>query len=211
MRLGTRLDARDRRALALGALVLVPALGFALVVKPYLHARAGLQERVREQRDLLRRELVLVAAAHDLPASLEGAARTFASGRSHLLSGRDPLGATAGLVSLVGDEARRRGVLLEAIESDGSAPLGDGLVAVQIEVRGRGDLEGLLRWLNALETGPRLLRVERLAVGRLDQGIARDSLDVETLTLGAVIRGYVFVGADGATSLPTVASSESQP
>src|SRR5205809_962886 len=159
---------------------------------------------VREQRDLLRRELVLVAAAHDLPASLEGAARTFASGRSHLLSGRDPLGATAGLVSLVGDEARRRGVLLEAIESDGSAPLGDGLVAVQIEVRGRGDLEGLLRWLNALETGPRLLRVERLAVGRLDQGIARDSLDVETLTLGAVIRGYVFVGADGATSLPTV-------
>jgi type II secretory pathway component PulM len=211
VKLGTRLGARDRRALALGALVLVPALGFALVVKPYLHARAMVEDRVRVQKELLRRELALVAAAHDLPARLEGATRAFASARSHLLSGRDPLGATAGLVSLVGDEARRRGVLLEAIESDASEPLGDGLVAVQIEVRGRGDLEGLLRWLNALETGPRLLRVERLAVGRLDQGIARDSLDVETLTLGAEIRGYVFVGSDGAMPPRAVASAESPP
>ena len=211
MKFGTRLSPRDRRALALGALVLAPTLGFALVAKPYLHARAVLQERVREQRDLLRREVTLVAAAHDLPPRLEGATRAFANGRTRLLSGRDPLGATAALVSLVGDEARRQGVLLEAIESGAPEPVGNELVAVRIDVRGRGDLEGLLRWLKALETGPRLLRVERLAVGRLDQGIARDSLDVETLTLGAEIRGYVFVGSDGAVPPRAVATAESPP
>lgn len=211
MKVWTRLGSRDRRALTLGALVVLPAFGFALVVKPYLHARTVRLERVREQRDLLRRELSLVAAAHDVPARLERAAHTFARSRSRLLSGRDPLGATAALVSLVGDEARRRGVLLETIESGSPEPLNDRLVAVQIEVRGRGDLEGSLRWLEALETGPHLLRVERLTVGRLDQAVPRDSLDVETLTLGAVVRGIVLVRSDTIAASRAIASARSDP
>jgi type II secretory pathway component PulM len=211
MRTWTQLGPRDRRALTLGALVLVPALAFSFGVKPYLHARTGLRDRVREQGELLARELALVASARQLSAQLSGASRALASRRSRLFPGHDPLAASATLVSAVGDEARRHGVLLEAIESRAPEAVGGGLVAVQIEVRGRGDLEGLLRWLQALETGPRLLRVEQLSVGRLDTGVPSDSLDVETLTLAAVVRGYLFAGADAGTPDNAIASVEPRP
>jgi type II secretory pathway component PulM len=209
VRLWAQVGPRDRRALTLGVFMLAPALSTTLVVKPYLHTRVALQERVGEQRELLARELALITAARALPAKLDGAARAFTTRRARLLPGRDPLAATAALVSLVGDEARRHGVLLDAIESGAPEALGNGLIAVQIEVRGRGDLEGLLRWLRALETGSRLLRVERLAVGRLDQGTPRDSLDVETLTLAATVRGPVLAGGDVAVPEPAIARVES--
>lgn len=191
----TTLGARDRRALVLGACVLVPSLGFSLVARPYLHSRGELRQRVREQQDLLARELFLVAAAHELPTSLHSAVRALANQRGRLLPGNDPLSASAALVSLVGDEARRQGVLLEAIESRAPEPVGGGLVEVRIEVLGRGDLEGLLRWLDAIETGPRLLRIEQLSVARTDAGVARGSADVETLALAADVRGYLLSGA----------------
>jgi hypothetical protein len=104
------------------------------------------------------------------------------------------LGATAALVGIVGDEARRHSVLLESIESRAAEGAGGGLVAVRIEVRGRSDLEGFLGWIRSLETGARLLRIDGLTVGRSDAGSEVDSLDTETLLLAAVIRGYVLGG-----------------
>lgn len=191
------LSARDRKAVTLGSLVLVPALGFSLVVRPFLRARRELREQVREQRELLSREVDLVASAHALPAALDAAARALASQQGRLLPGHDALSASAALVSLIGDEARRQGVLLEAIESKPPEPVAGGLVAVPIEVHGRGDLEGLLRWLEALETGPRLLRVQQLSAARLDAGVPRGSGDVETLILTAAVRGYLLAGEPG--------------
>ena len=189
-----RLGARDRRAVTFGALILVPALGFSLVVQPYRRARAELRDRVAEQRGLLARELALVAAADRLPGDLKDAARALAGLRPRCLPGRDALGATAALVSVVGDEARRHSVLLESIESRAAESAGGGLVAVRVEVHGRSDLEGLLGWLRSLETGSRLLRIEGLTVGRTDAGSEVDSVDTETLLVAAVIRGYVLGG-----------------
>jgi type II secretory pathway component PulM len=189
-----RLGLRDRRALTLGALVLLPALGFSLVVQPYRRARAELRDRVAEQRGLLARELALVAAAGRLPGELDDAALALASRRHRLLPGRDPLSATAALVDVAGDAARRHSVLLEAIESRAPEAAGGGLVAVRIEVRGRGDLEGMLGWLRALETGTRLLQIDGLTVARADAGAEPDARDTETLLLAAAIRGYVLTG-----------------
>jgi type II secretory pathway component PulM len=189
-----RLGSRDRRALTLGALILVLALGFSLVVQPYRRARAELRDRVAEQRGLLARELAVIATAAQLPGELDRAARALTGRRLRLLPGRDALNATAALVNVVGDEARRHNVLLEAIESRAAESVGGGLMAVRIEVRGRTDLEGLLGWLRALESGARLLRVDGLTVGRTDAGADVDSLDTETLLLAAVIRGYVLAG-----------------
>lgn len=189
-----RLGSRDRRALALGALILVPALGFSLLVQPYRRARTELRDRVAEQRGLLARELAVIATAAQLPGELDRAARALTGRRQRLLPGRDALSATAALVNVVGDDARRHNVLLEAIESRAAESVGGGLVAVRIEVRGRTDLEGLLGWLRTLESGARLLRVDGLTVGRSDAGAEVDSLDTETLLLAAVIRGYVLVG-----------------
>jgi type II secretory pathway component PulM len=193
-----QLTPRDRRALAIGGLILAPLLVFSVLVNPFLHARSALRERVREQRDLLRREMALVASAQTLPTRLADARGALASRQSRFFPGRDRLAATTALVSLVGDEARRQGVLLEGIESRTPNAAGEGIVAVEVELHGRGDLEGLLRWLQALEAGSRLLRVEQLSVARLDGGAPAHSLDVETLTLAAAVRGYLLEGAKDA-------------
>lgn len=188
----TRLGTRDRRAVTFGTLILVPALAFSLLIQPYRRARAELHDRVAEQRGLLARELALIAAADRLPGDLKNAARMLAALRPRCLPGRDALGATAALVSVVGDEARRHSVLLESIESRPAESAGGTLVAVRVEVRGRSDLEGLLGWLRSLETGARLLRFDGLTVARSDAGAEVDSLDTETLLVAAVIRGYVL-------------------
>lgn len=50
------LNARDRRALLLGAFVITPGLFVPLVVKPYLHALSAMQEQTAYERDRLTRE-----------------------------------------------------------------------------------------------------------------------------------------------------------
>lgn len=192
MKAWRQLRPRDRRALAAGVLLLAPALVFSFVIQPYRRARAELRDRVIEQRGLLARELGLVAAAREGPSQIETAAQALARRRARLMPGRDPLAATATLVQLVGEDARRNGVLLEAIETRSPESAGGGLAAVRIDVRGRGDLEGLLRWLRAMEGGQRLLRVEGLTVARADAGAEPDSTDTETLLLATAIRGYVL-------------------
>lgn len=181
------LSRRDRRAVMVGALLLVPALAWRLVLQPYVRARSDLSARVSEQRALLARELAVVGAARRMTSDLRRAQRQFATRQARLLPGREPLAATGTLVTLVGDEARRSAVLLNAVASRQPEPAAGGLVGVRIEMRGRSDLQGLLEWLGALEAGARLLRVDALTV----------TGGPEVLRVGAVIRGYVR-GTEGA-------------
>jgi len=192
MKAWRKLKSRDRRALVVGGSLLVIAFGYTSGLRPYVQARAALSERVVEQRSLLARELSVLRAARDLPGAVERAELALDEKRLQLLPGRDPLSATAALVGIVGEEARRGGVLLEAIESRTAEPVGDGLVAVRIEIRGRADLEGLLRWLGGLEAGQQLLRVEGLTVAQSNAGAVPDSADTETLLIAAIIKGYVL-------------------
>jgi Type II secretion system (T2SS), protein M len=183
---------RDRRALTFGGAILLAAFAFSVGIQPYRRSHAALTERVSEQRALLARELSVLETADELPAAVRDATHDLDGQRLRLLPGRDPLAATAALVGLVGEEARRQGVALEAIESRAAEPVDDGLVGVRIEVRGRTDLEGLLRWLGRLDNGPVLLRIEGMTVARSDAGAEPDSADTESLLLAAIIRGYVL-------------------
>jgi type II secretory pathway component PulM len=192
MRFRLRLAPRDRRAVTLGAIVLLPTVAWSVAIKPYRHARAELAVRVAEQRQLLARERALLREGPGLARELRDATDALEAARIRLLPERDALAATGALVGIVGDAARRRGVLIESIESRGAERADGGLVNVRIEVRGRGDLEGLLRWLQTLETDPLLLRVDGLSVSRAggNEGTL-DSLDTETLALSATVRAYI--------------------
>lgn len=192
MRPLVQLGPRDRRAVFVGGAVLVPMLAFSLVGKPYLHARRVLAELVHEQQDLLRRELQLVQSGPHLSNDLSAAASSLAHARPRLFPARDPLSATALLVRAVSETARQQRVLVEAVESGPAEYLHNGLMAVQVDMRGRGDLEGLLRWLDALETGPKLLRVEHLTVAQVGSVV----LDAETLTFAASVRGFILAPAN---------------
>ncbi len=210
MRVWRSIHPRDRRALAIGSVVVVSALCLSFVVRPLFHARTAQRDRLREQRGLLARELGLIAAAERLPEDRAAAADALASVEERIFPYGDPLAATAALVKEVGEAARRQGVLLEAIETGAPEATGGGgtLLAVRIDVRGRGDFEGLLRWLKDLEGSKRLLRVEQLGVARAGGGGQPDSADIEVLTLAATVRGYVLASADGGGPATTVASGE---
>lgn len=181
----TRLSPRDRRALALGVMVLVPVLLFRGAVQPYLRARAALAERLAAQRELLERELSVFAAAQRLPERRARVAGLLAADAPRMLPGGDPLAASAELVGYVGDAARRSHVLVSELQSRGSvaapAPETDGLARLQVEVRGRTDFEGVLRFLQALERGPRLVRVDAVVI---------DGGGAGPLTLRAAVSGY---------------------
>jgi hypothetical protein len=183
-----RLTRRDRRALLLGALALGPVLLFRGVAQPYARARAALTERLATERGLLERELTLLAAARRLPERREHLAALLAADARTLFPGGDPLAATAELVGYVGGAARGSRVLVQELQSRGATPVpgGDRLVQLEVEVRGQTDLEGALRLLDALERGPRLVRVDALV---LEQATVL-SRGPETLTLRAVVAAF---------------------
>jgi len=189
-----RLRPRDRRALSIGGSLLCAAFAFTFGVQPYRRGHAALRDRVAEQQELLARELSVLEAARALPQAMERAATALDEQRTRLLPGGDPLAATAALVGMVGDEARRHGVLLEAIESRTPEPVGSGLVAVRIEIRGRADLEALLHWLGAIESGPHLIRIDGLTIAQSNASAVPDSNDTEALLVAALIKGYVLGG-----------------
>ena len=190
-----RLSPKDRRALVWGALLLTPVLAANFVARPYLRARAGLRTRVTEQRDLLARELALLRASGEQGDELQLATTSLDRQRVHLLGGQDPLAATAALVGVVGDKARIDGVDLQSIESQPVERVGGGLVSVRIELSARGDFEGVLRWLHALESDTRLLQVDWLTVAGSG---AADSATAEQLGIAAGVRAFVRDGAGGA-------------
>ncbi len=183
-----RLTPRDRRALLIGAAVLLPVLLLRGVVPPYVRARAALGERVRTQRDLLARELAVLAQARSLPERRARADVSLAADAPRLLPGADPYAATAELVGYVGETARRSHVLVQDLQSRSaiSPTPAAGLAQIQVELRGQTDFEGVLRVLQALERGAPLVRVDVLAIERT----GADPGGRETLTLRAAMSGY---------------------
>src|SRR5262249_13075066 len=161
------------------------ALLISLVVRPFLHARATLRYQLNEQRGLLTRESGLIASAEQGPANRIAVTRAVAAAGDRLFTEKDPLAATTALVNLVGNAARRQGVLLESIEAGAPEEIGGALVGVRVDVRGRGDIEGLLRWLADLEGSRRLLRVEQIGVVRTGAEYQPGTKDVEVLSLVA--------------------------
>ena len=65
------LNSRDRRAILLGLGILLPAVAYALGVKPYRAALEGVRDRVAAEQELLARELALLEAAPTLPGELQ--------------------------------------------------------------------------------------------------------------------------------------------
>lgn len=189
-RLGVRprLAARDRRALRLAALVVVPALLVVRGVLPGVRMLSDTRDAVAGQRALLARELGLLRAADRYPRALRDADSAIADELARLFDGPDALSASAALGSYVAERAAASGLLLQASEGGEGATL-DGAPALRLDIRATGDLEAILLFLRAMETGPRLVRVETVAIERSTRfGAPSDSAG--TLTLSAALYGF---------------------
>jgi hypothetical protein len=189
MRLAT-MSAGDRRALILGAVVLVPSLFFVFAVKPYRAALADVQQQLAVERDAFARERAAVAAAKKNPLMQHAADSAMQAMAPRLFAGPDDVMASAEVATYLGDVARASHVWLQDASTRPATALDGGVRALHVEIRGESDLRGILEFVTTLEKGAKFIRVQRLDVasqpGRSDQPGA------ETLSLSASIVGYAI-------------------
>ncbi len=186
-----RLTRRDRRALTLGALLAVPAVLFQLGVKPYLHATSELRGRVAREQDLLAREQTLLAELKSYPVRLQRAEATLLREAPRLFAGPDLVAASAALSNYVSGKAAASRVFVQRSET--ATPAADeGVARLAVDLHAVGDLEGILSFLQALESGPKLVTVSRLMIGKAERLTAGQPRDEEVLSLTASIGGYAL-------------------
>jgi hypothetical protein len=153
---------RDLRAIRIGGAVLAPALAWTLAVSPYLTATADARDRLAAERGLLRRELQLLASASSYPKAFDRGAERLMAAAPRLMGGDDEGAAAAALAGYLRRMANVGGANLTRVEPAASEDAGGGVRALPVAVTGETDLEGLMTFLQALESGPKLVHVREL-------------------------------------------------
>jgi type II secretory pathway component PulM len=180
------LPARDRRAVVIGAAMLLPALVGAFVVRPYARALGAARAELTAQRDLLARERGLLLAPVPRPMSTAPA-----TDAASLFRGADELEATAELATYVAELAEEHGLTVGQLETAAGEDAGAGVRALRVELRAAGGVLAVLELLAAFEEGEPLVRVAALSLER-----AGGADGGATLALGASIVGYAALGEE---------------
>jgi type II secretion system (T2SS) protein M len=202
----SKLSPKDRRALALGVIILGTALGVRLGPIPYLHALSEAQERVERERDLLRREQRVLAEVKAYPKLIPRAEDALLHEAPRLFAGPDLATASASLVNYVSTRAVRHRVFVQQSASRTPESAAAGVARLQVDLRAVGDLEGVLALLQDLESGSKLIDVEHLSVAQAER-VGSESRDEEVLGVSATMSGYALGDAN---TTPDSGSSVSQ-
>jgi hypothetical protein len=194
------MSAGDRRALLLGAAVVLPSLLFVFGVKPYRAALADVQQQLSVERDAFARERAAVSAARQHPQMQHVADSAMQATAPRLFAGRDDVMASAEVATYIGETARKNHVWLQDASTRPATALDGGVRALHVEIRGESDLRGILAFLKSIETGNKLIRVQRLDISA--QPGRSDEPGTENLALSASIVGYAIPDAATAATTP---------
>jgi hypothetical protein len=183
------MSSRDRRAILLGAIVLLPPLAYIWGVRPFRNALTDAREQLRTERETLARERAAVAMARRNPQLQHVADSAMRQMSPRLFAGRDDVMASAELASYIGDVARQTRVFLQDASTRPAGPSTAGVRTLRVELRGESDLQGILLFLQALERGGKLVRVDRLDIS---QSPRSDDENMETLAIAATVSGFAI-------------------
>ena len=186
-----RVSRREGRVLTLGVMIVVPAIAFQMVVTPYTRRVADVRTRVEREQDLLRREQMLLAEVKAYPARLRQSEATLLREAPRLFAGPDLVAASAALSGYVSGQALASHVFVQQSETGSPGSTSEGVGRLQVELRAVGDLEGILAFLQRLESGSKLVTVERLAIAQTER-LAGAPRDDEVLSLTATVGGYAL-------------------
>lgn len=187
-----RLSARDRRALALGAWIVLPALLLALVIRPGVARLNDVRDTLAAERLLLARERTAIAEAR---AARDGAERERPVAE-RLFTGRDDVMATAALASYVGGLAEAQDVWVQSASTLDAQRDASGVRRLRVSVRAEGDVTGIVRLLDALDRGRYLVRVDDLELAVTPAERTVDGS--EPLVLRATVTGFAAPWVDEA-------------
>jgi hypothetical protein len=166
------MSARDRRALVIGGGIVAAAVAFAALRgggEP-----GGVRHAIRTEREALARERGLVLQAGAFAHALTAERERLNELSPRLFRGEDALAAASAVEAYVLDAAERSRVAVRQSESRDAGGAGEGITALQVDLRGESDLRGVLSLVRALDSGARLVRVERLAIERTAAGAPGD-------------------------------------
>jgi hypothetical protein len=184
-----RLRARDRRALALGLILIAPVAAYRAGLEPWLAYRAGVSDALQAERDLLVREQSAVEGASKLPVYAEVLRAELREAEPWLLEGDAQMAVAGALTRHVTGAAQAAGILIQRVDTRDPDAAGGLLRATSLSLRILGDLEGLTTFLHMLESGTLMLRVDELSLrlaGVNDGDLERGQL----MAAGLVVTGY---------------------
>jgi hypothetical protein len=180
---------RERRTVIIGALVLLPGLLFVYGVRPYRSALTEARDQLEAERATLARERSAIATARKNPELQHVADSAMRAMRPRLFEGRDDVMASAELAAYLGDVAEGARVWLQDAGTRPAIAADDGVRTLRVEIRAESDLLGTLMFLQGLERGDKLVRVDRLDVSR---SARVDEKDGERLSIVATIAGFAI-------------------
>lgn len=184
---------KDRRAIALGALLVLPALLFIYGVRPYRASLATTRDELDIARLALSREKAAVMTTRANPDAQRSADSALMMVAPRLFEGRDDAIASAQLAAYLGSIARKSRVLMEDANTRPSSTSPEGIRTLRVEVRGESDIQGVTTFIHNLEAGNKLVRVDRLEISRVP-GLEEKN-GFETLSIAATVSGFAFVPA----------------
>lgn len=199
----SNLSARERRTVIGGATLVGAGLFFVWGVRPYRAALTEARDALTIETEALARERGAVASARQNPRLIQATDSAMRALRPRLFEGKDDVMASAELASYLGDVARRTRVWMEDAATRPVASGPDGTRALRVEIRGESDLLGTLLFLQALERGDKLVRIDRLDLVRSDR--SRDT-EAEAIAITATISGFA-VGDSTTASLVATPST----
>jgi len=188
------LNSRDRRAVLLGAILLIPGLVWMLGVRPWRASVLQLEDQIEAERDLLEREQGLLAAGEELKAALAEATREAESAGRRLVVASNQALAEATVAEALEDAALESRVLLlelRTVSFRAEIEPPPGVEAFRLAVSGEGDFEGFLAYVRRLETHPLLLRISGVTLDPVPED--EDDGPSGVVEFGMVIEGYARV------------------
>ena len=191
----TSLNARERRTVIIGASIAGAGLLYVWGVRPYRAALTNAREALSAESAALARERAAVASARQNPRLMQLTDSAMRAARPRLFEGKDDVMASAELASYLGDVARRTRVWMQDASTRPAVAGPDGTRALRVEIRAESDLLGTLLFLQALERGEKLVRIDRLDLVRSQR---LGNSDVEAIAITATMSG--FAGGDSTTA-----------
>ena len=170
--------------------MLLPFAVYLWGVRPYRAALSEARDRLATERETLARERGAVATARRNPELQHMTDSVLQVMQPQLFEGRDDVMASSELAAYLGDIAQRHHVWMQDAATRPATSTTNGVRTLHVEIRAESDFQGILSYLQALERGDKLVRIERIDISHTIGGVGNEH--AETLALLATISGYAM-------------------
>jgi hypothetical protein len=185
------MNPRDRRALVLGASVILVVLLGKNVIPAILSGQREARDTASRNEEKLARATVSLKRATQVRDSLRARGARVIALAPALLGGDSPATASATLAGIVSGAAARGNVRIGALQLSSDTAARGMFTRIGVHGDATGDIAGITAMLASLEGGPTLLAVKDLSITQPEPGAPADraeALRIEMTVVGLMLR-----------------------